>query len=366
MPYSVCRRAWLVTITLSLVACHGNDSGLPRGAAGEAVATLRAMDHVILEETDEAYVGNIGTGRTVGFRSDGLLAVGDGMSSRVLFFERSGRLLRSFGGPGDGPGEFRRITAVAWDAEGRLWVAGDPRVTVIGSDFAVDSILSLPEGVEMLWGIERAGPSMLAGERRWPIAGPSIVVYDRYGAPGPVLMEVPAADQRPYVLGEYRPRFSASGDTVFAASSTSYPLRTFRLDGTPLDTFGTRPPSIGEMTYPEMGAYAGSRQVLAGEWLRTFGTVHSIFPLHDSLLVVEHQRRHPEPGGMPPWSYYLDVYDRWTLEKLAEDLPLPGLVVDVHDELLWVLTDTPLTSDPPGGPWGFTGFRVDVLAGQDR
>jgi len=64
--------------------------------------------------------------------------------------------------------------------------------------------------------------------------------------------------------------------------------------------------------------------------------------------VFEHQRRHPEAGGIPPWSYYLDVYDRWTLEKLAEDVPLPGLIVDVHEDLLWVLTNTPLPSLPEG------------------
>ena len=33
--------------------------------------------------------------------------------------------------------------------------------------------------------------------------------------------------------------------------------------------------------------------------------------------------------------------------------------LDVHEDLLWILTDTPLTSEPPGGPWGFTGFRVE-------
>ena len=114
------------------------------------------------------------------------------------------------------------------------------------------------------------------------------------------------------------------------------------------------------------GEFSGARQILAADWLRSFGTVHSIRPLHDSLIVVEHQVRHPEPGGIPPWSYYLDVYDRWTLQKLAEDILLPGPVLDVHDNLLWVLTDTPLTSDPVGGPWGFTGFRVDVTAGPDR
>jgi len=353
-------------MALALFACDANTAALPEFRQGGSAVTLRTIDHVSLQETAEVYVGLIGTGMGVSFRPDGLLAVADGMASRVLFFERSGKLHHSFGGPGDGPGEFRRVRAVAWDAEGRLWVAGQSRVTVIGADLELDSTFLPPDGVEFFWGLGRAGPFVLAAEYRWPVQGRSIVAYDRYGTPANLLMEVPELDQRPYVLGEYRPRFSSSGDTVFAASSTHYPLRMFRLDGTPLDTFGTRPPSIGEMTYPEMGAYAGSRQVLAGEWLRTFGTVHSIRPLHDSLIVVEHQRRHPEAGGIPPWSYYLDVYDRWTLEKLAEDVLLPGLIVDVHDDLLWVLTDTPLTSDPPGGPWGFTGFRVEVSAGPDR
>jgi hypothetical protein len=365
MPFEI-RRLWLAAILTSLVACDGDDTGLPRTAPVGTVTTLRAVDHVTLEETDEAYVGSIGTGIGVSFRPDGVIAVADGMASRVLFFERSGSLLRSFGGPGDGPGEFRRVRALSWDPEGRLWVAGEARVTVIGVDFDLDSTFLPPDGVESFWSLSRAGPSMLAAEYRYPVQGPSIVAYDRNGNPGIVFMEVPEVDQRPYVLGEYRPRFSASGDTVFAASSTSYPLRTFRLDGTPLDTFGTRPPSIGERTYPEMGAFAGGRQVLGGDWLRMFGTIHSVRPLHDSLIVVEHRRRHPDPGGIPPWSHYLDVYDRWTLEKLAEDVLLPGLIVDVHDDLLWLLTDTPLSSDPPGGPWGFTGFRVEVSAGPDR
>ena len=146
------------------------------------------------------------------------------------------------------------------------------------------------------------------------------------------------------------------------ASSVSYPLYLYDPAGSLLDTFGTRPPSIGEMTYPGAGAFIGAAQANAGEWQRSFGTASSIWFVHDSLIVVEHTRRHPEPGGIPPWSYWMDVYDRWTLEKLVEDLPLPvpGFIVDVHDDLLWLVTQTPMSSDPIGGPWGLTGFRVVV------
>jgi hypothetical protein len=82
--------------------------------------------------------------------------------------------------------------------------------------------------------------------------------------------------------------------------------------------------------------------------------------VHDSLIVVEHTRRHPEPGGIPPRNYWIDVYDRSTLTKLAEDMPMPGLVLDVYDDLIWVLTGTPLTSRPIGGPWVVTGFVIAV------
>lgn len=46
-------------------------------------------------------------------RPDGTLVVAEGRSMQVRIFDRNGRLLRRFGRPGDGPGEFRNI-AEAW------------------------------------------------------------------------------------------------------------------------------------------------------------------------------------------------------------------------------------------------------------
>ena len=42
---------------------------------------------------------------------------------RVTVFSGDGDFVRSFGRLGEGPGEFRRPTAMAWDGMGRLWVA---------------------------------------------------------------------------------------------------------------------------------------------------------------------------------------------------------------------------------------------------
>ena len=44
-------------------------------------------------------------------------------ADRVTVFSAEGEFMRSFGRLGEGPGEFRNPTAMAWDGTGRLWVA---------------------------------------------------------------------------------------------------------------------------------------------------------------------------------------------------------------------------------------------------
>ncbi len=76
--------------------------------------------------------------RGVGVVADSLILVADGGSNQLRIFSRDGRFLRSFGGKGDGPEEFRSIAwaevcdgaivaydfsrqrATVWNAEGRL------------------------------------------------------------------------------------------------------------------------------------------------------------------------------------------------------------------------------------------------------
>ncbi|TVP54296.1 MAG: hypothetical protein EA351_13525 [Gemmatimonadales bacterium] len=364
MTLSPSTRAW-PPVPLAIAGLFSMTSGCTLGSDDprtmEYEVTLHAEREIALEETDEAYVAGIGSGTTIDFRNDGHLAVADRMERRVLFFDDAGDLLGMFGREGEGPGEFRHILGIAWDERDRLWVSDNSgRITVIDATFAMDTLFEMGADTDYARRLGSSRGTMLVEEHRFPPSGAAIRAYDLDGRPGPMLMAVPEEGGRPYVLGEFHASSFPLGDTVLLASSVNYPLLKVQADGTPLATFGTRPPSIGTMTFPAAGEFAGSRQILGAEWQRSFGTVRAIWAVHDSLIVVEHTRRHPEAGGIPPWHYWIDVYDRWSMEKLAEDVSPPGFVVGVHDDLLWLLTGTPLTSEPVGGPWTVTGFRVGL------
>lgn len=61
--------------------------------------------------------------RSIAVLEDGRFAVGDAQAEEVRVFDRDGRHLRTFGGPGAGPGELRGMQGVFVDHEGMLRVA---------------------------------------------------------------------------------------------------------------------------------------------------------------------------------------------------------------------------------------------------
>ncbi len=66
-------------------------------------------------------------------------------TSRVLVFNGDGGFVRSFGRAGEGPGEFRNPTAMAWDGAGRLWVGDfDGRYHVFDSTGAFQKTVGGP------------------------------------------------------------------------------------------------------------------------------------------------------------------------------------------------------------------------------
>ena len=74
--------------------------------------------------------------RSVKQRADGSLVVGDGGSREVRVFSTTGEFLGSFGGRGEGPGEFRNLQAIE-NAGDTLLALGNGRVTVAAPDLAV-------------------------------------------------------------------------------------------------------------------------------------------------------------------------------------------------------------------------------------
>lgn len=98
----------------------------------------------------------------------GHLAVADGASQQVRVYDATGRFVRAFGGPGEGPGEFRSLWTVVLRPGGRL-VALDRAAGGSGAEFDLEaglvSSFRMPEGVspvrhplpsDVVWGLDLA------------------------------------------------------------------------------------------------------------------------------------------------------------------------------------------------------------------
>jgi hypothetical protein len=342
---------WVLLIG-SAVGC-GEERGGDRSFTDVELQEFTAL---MLEESDSAYVGEIYAFNTVDFSPEGRIAVGDPLTSRVLAFDPDGNLEAVAGGRGEGPGEFEQIWAVAWDPHGRLWVSdANRRVTIFSPSLDLDTILHLPEAPANT--IQFPTDRALMSLSHHPREGDVITSYELEGGrPINSLLPHDTLARLPYVQSVYRAIFRVAGDSLIGGSNLSYPLHVFTLDGESIARFGAPPPSVGTMRVPERGEFAADMR-RGHEWVRSFGTGSSIWVAHDTLIVVEHRRDHPDAGGIPPVFYHADVYDRRTLEKIAEDIELPGFIVGAHDDLLWILT-----ARPPD-PWTFTGYRIEVEGG---
>ena len=64
---------------------------------------------------------------SVALGPNGQIYVLEYSTDRVVVFSGEGRFVRTFGGPGEGPGDLRSPMALTWDGTGRLWVAAGLR-----------------------------------------------------------------------------------------------------------------------------------------------------------------------------------------------------------------------------------------------
>ena len=69
------------------------------------------LDSLVLEETDEHYIGNP---LALFVAPDGSLLVSDGCAETVLRYDATGRLVGKWGGRGGGPGEFGHLGGVGF------------------------------------------------------------------------------------------------------------------------------------------------------------------------------------------------------------------------------------------------------------
>ena len=151
---SIARLGVAVPLLLcGVLACNDGDPGTPlvveRDSAGvQIVEALRPLwGDSSLWRIDPDPVVDLtlsGTGpahefyqaRSMKQRPDGSLMIADGSSREVRVFSATGEFLASFGGRGDGPGEFRSLRGVE-NAGDTVVAFGRTRVTVAAPDLSV-------------------------------------------------------------------------------------------------------------------------------------------------------------------------------------------------------------------------------------
>ena len=131
--------------------------------------------------------------------SDGRIVVADYASSEVRMFDASGSHLVSWGGEGEGPGEFLTLThAAPWPGDSIVaWYTSGLGISVFDSDGNHGRSFVLQSGEEELWRHPRERGSR---QLRFPAYG------------------------RELVTGQW-------GDLVVASHTTRYEIRAFRRDG---------------------------------------------------------------------------------------------------------------------------------------
>ncbi|HEU0080337.1 MAG TPA: 6-bladed beta-propeller [Longimicrobiaceae bacterium] len=111
--------AGLLALGCALQGCGEGGPGASARAASDA-PVLVPVDSVVLAESDSAYIATVSS---LAVAPDGSFLVSDYQGKRLFVFGRDGRLVRSFGRSGRGPGELEQPTALALDGDSLLYVA---------------------------------------------------------------------------------------------------------------------------------------------------------------------------------------------------------------------------------------------------
>ena len=296
-------------------------------------------------------------------RRSGGFVIGDRLLPRVRPYYEDGRLDVAFGRFGEGPFEFRRISAVAETVSDRIVVVdGENRLTYLSRELSPDTVVTVPG---LVADAKALGPDLILG-----MLAPEALGRNRRTATAPLVHRLSghslawSAFPLPFTLVErpYWPSLTTvpmavAGDSVFVAVSLLYPVSILSGDGEVIDTIGTPPPSFHRIPVLEEGALSDATTYgQMPEFLASFHVIERIDVVADSYLILTHgqfDRTQGLSGGRLHTS--LDVYDRHTGAKLYEDIPLPeGSRVLGGGRYLYLL----LNKDFP--PWKIAKLTLNV------
>lgn len=178
--------------------------------------------------------------------SDGRIVVANGGTQEVRVFDASGSHLVTWGGSGEGPGEFRSLTRVApWPGDSIVaWYSPGMALSVFDSHGDYGRSFALQSGQDTIW--LRPRPTAARGD------GTILSIMDPEGADtaeveiwdgdGALVGSLGRHPSRPVIIttnGELQGiAYSRElvtglwGDLIVASPTSSYEIRAFRADGT--------------------------------------------------------------------------------------------------------------------------------------
>ena len=276
-------RGVTVLLLCGLASCVSQESGPPllvqRDSAGiEIIEATRplwgdsSLWHIDPEPLLDLTLSGTGTNhefyraRSVKQRPDGSLAVADRGSQEVRVFSETGEFRGSFGGPGEGPGEFVNLWRI--ESAGDTLLALDRRrVTVVAPDLALVRTFDLAEragSLHYLGGGRILTVSASPGLAEAPATGlirsaEVLTLADLEGVESDDIGETPGSESYVSVGENYAsgaPLFGKTshvavlGQRIFRGSSdamqveeldmTGSPVRILRIPGYPLDLSDAR------------------------------------------------------------------------------------------------------------------------------
>ena len=282
--------------------------------ACEAPASERALEavfpetkRVVLQEDVTDPIAGI---TALSVSSQGDLIVTDLAASKVRVFGPDGSLLRTLGGPGEGPGELDGPNWAAAGPNGEIRVVerGSPRVTTYWPNDSA-TVERLP-GHYGFWIAPTSNAWTVGAATRTTRFATLGSEEDQTGAAFGVPPDRVATT--PFWVFFAKDRGVVLGDEVWTNSSMTPELSAFSLHGELLRNAALRserwieptPPPIDRIEHP------GDRERIEA-WSRTFTVVTALAAMGDSVVVVQYGVHDPAPQEpyrtMPQW---IDVYGR--------------------------------------------------------
>jgi hypothetical protein len=217
-------------------------------------------------------IPDVSGGRGLAVDSSGLLYVGDEAHERVIVFNDAGQVLRTWGGKGDGPGQFQSINDMEVGPNGQLYVLDSALLRI--QRFSLDGQLQGTINGHAEW-CSPAGFTVDGASRVW-LANTCRSLVQSYSTNGELLNQTDATDPYGQRLEQPTDVFVANDGTVFISD-----LRNRLLGLTPRGAY--------QFAIPLTIGTARGAAKLAG----SAGWVYVTDPDHGSLFAIDLQDRVP-------------------------------------------------------------------------